>query len=77
MSPATILMLIKLLDLVVAGIALIPEIRARYEKNSAKLRAMIEEGREPTAEEFNELLAESDQLTQAMRDAVAAKEAAS
>ncbi len=76
MGPETILLIIKLIDLVATGLALIPEVRARYEEGSAKLRAILEEGREPTPEEFLELLAESDQLTQAIRDAIAAKEAA-
>ncbi len=75
MGIETILLLIKLIDLVATGLALIPEVRARYEEGSAKLRAILEEGREPTPAEFAELLAETDQLTQAIRDAVAAKEA--
>ena len=75
MGPETILLIIKLIDLVATGLALIPEIRERYEKGSAKLRAILEEGREPTPAEFAELLAETDELTQAIRDAVAAKEA--
>ncbi len=73
MTPALLLIVLRLVDLAVTGILLVPEIRARYDANSAKLRAILEEGREPTPVEFAELLAESDDLTQQLRDGVAAK----
>ena len=76
MTPQILLIVLRLIDLLATGLALIPEIRARYDESSAKLRTIIEEGREPTPAEFLELLAESESLTQKLRDAVAAKEAA-
>lgn len=74
MSASTILIILRLIDLAASGLALVPEIRARYDENSSKLRAMLEEGREPTLAEFAELFAESEELTQQLRDAVASKE---
>ncbi len=74
MNPQTLLLVLRLIDLAATGLALVPEIRARYDQSSARLRAIIEEGREPTPAEFDELLAESDDLTRQLRDAVAAKE---
>ncbi len=62
MNPQTALMILRMVDLLAAGLQLAPEIRARYAATSAKVKKMVTEGREPTPEEWAALDAETDDL---------------
>lgn len=66
MDPAVALLIIKLIDLVAAGVELAPELLARKDAYIAKIEAMIREGRGPTDEEMDELLNESSEITAAV-----------
>jgi hypothetical protein len=57
------MLILKLVDLIAAGLLLIGEDKERYERLSKSIRKMVEEGREPTPEEEAELAAESEALT--------------
>lgn len=74
MNPATALLILRMVDLLAAGLQFTGESRARYDRLSAKVKTMIEEGRDPTEQEFDELFAESDALTERLRAARAAKD---
>lgn len=73
MDPATIALILKALDVVASGLALAPELKARYDFYRAKIDGMIAEGRAPTEAEFAELMAEGDDLTKAIAAAAAGK----
>ena len=62
MTPNTILMVLKLIDLVAMGAQMIPEVKARVDRYSAKIKQMVEEGRDPTPEEWAVLDGETDAL---------------
>ena len=66
-SPEVALLIIKLLDIVAAGVRLAPELRRRKEEYVRQIEVMIQEERGPTNEEFDRLLAESKQLTDAIK----------
>lgn len=55
-SPDTIKSVIKLLDIVMLAVEATPAILAKYNKAKAKIEKMIEEGRNPTQEEWDELV---------------------
>lgn len=63
MNPQTILLILKAMDLVVAGVQLVGESKARYNRLSGLIRTLVEEERDPTEEEFAALMAESDAAT--------------
>ncbi|MEE8551588.1 MAG: hypothetical protein V3T08_10085 [Gemmatimonadota bacterium] len=67
MSPEVALLVIKLLDVVAAGVRLAPDILRRKDEYVRQIEAMIREDRGPTNAELNALLRESDQLTQAIK----------
>ena len=67
MNPATVLMILQLIDITATALDAIPEARARYQKTSAKIKEFVAEGRDPTPEELNEILRESSDLTAAIR----------
>lgn len=69
MTPATALLVIRVLDLLAFALLKGPEVKARYDRAVAKIRELIEEGREPTPEEFAEVVAESDAATERLRAA--------
>jgi hypothetical protein len=73
MDPATLTLVLKALDIVASGLALAPELKARYDFYRAKIDQMIAEGRPPTEAEFGELLAEGDDLSKAIAAAAARK----
>ena len=73
MSAATISLILKALDIVASGLALAPELKARYEFYRAKIDGMVAEDRAPTEAEFAELMAEGDDLSKAIASAAAAK----
>lgn len=60
---AAIPLIFKMLSLVVSGLQMVPEMRARYEAYSSTVKAMIDEGRDPTEEEWEALLSESAETT--------------
>lgn len=55
MSQAQALLLLKLLDLAIAGISAAPDVIARVRQGRSKLEAMIQEGRDPTPDEMAEI----------------------
>ena len=63
MNPAIVMLVLKLIDLIAAGLLLIGEDKERYERLSESIRKMVEEGRDPTPEEEAKLAAESEALT--------------
>ena len=62
-------LILRLLDLIALGASLAPEIMARYRDVSAKVRAMVEEDRDPTPEEWGELDAETEDLYRRIQNA--------
>lgn len=75
MSPEVALLILRILNMLAAGLRLSHELREEYEGYTAKVRTMIEEGRGPTVAELDELLAKSDTLTERIRAAKEQKEA--
>ncbi len=71
MDPSLALLLLRLIDLVAAGLELAPELLARKAKYVVQIETMIREGRGPSDAEMDELLAESDSITEALKQAVA------
>ena len=69
MDPAIVLLILRLIDLVAAGLELAPELFARKAKYVAQIEAMIREGRGPSDAEMDELLAESASITEAIKAA--------
>lgn len=67
MDPTVALLIIKVLDLIASGLELAPELAARKDRYLTMIRAMIEEDRGPTDAEWDELLAESDSITDQIR----------
>jgi hypothetical protein len=76
MDPAIALLMLRLIDLVAAGLELAPELIARKAEYVAKIEAMLAEDRGPNDEEMDELLAESAALTAAVAAALDARRAA-
>ena len=68
MNPETALLLLKVIDLVAAGLELLPELEARRSAQSEAIRKMIEEARGPSPEEFAALFATSEELTARIRE---------
>lgn len=73
MNLAMLTLILKGLDIVAAALVAIPELKARYDAYRAKIQVFVDEDRSPTPEEFAELVAESDDLTEAIKAAAAAK----
>lgn len=73
MSPELVLLIMKGLDLVAAAMEGSAEWKSTYDRLSDNVKAMVAEGRDPTPEEFASLMAESDDATQRIRDALAGK----
>jgi len=68
-----LLLVVKGLEILSAGIRLAPELDARRDRTLEAIREMVREGREPSPEEFEALVAESDALTEEIRSAVQRK----
>jgi hypothetical protein len=62
MSPSSALLIIRLIDLLALGMTVAPEIMARYSALRDKVRQMVEEGRDPTPEEWAAMDAETSDL---------------
>ncbi len=73
MDPATALLIVRLIDLVAAGVELASELTARKDEMIRRIETMIAEDRGPTDAEMDELIAESDAVTAEIRAALAAK----
>lgn len=67
MNPQLALLIIKLLDIVAAGVRLAPDLRRRKDEYVRQIEKMIEEDRGPTDAELDVLLRESEQLTMAIK----------
>jgi len=63
LTPATALLLLRLIGVLGAGIRLVPQLRQRRDELTARIEQMIREDRDPTNEEIDVLLSESDWLT--------------
>lgn len=69
MNPMTILMILELLDTFAVLLASLPEAKARYDAVRAKVEQMVEEDRDPTPEELDELEAEAGVLSARLKAA--------
>lgn len=67
MNPSTMLAVLKIVDLVATAAVMLPEIRARYDALSGMVKTMVEEGRDPTPEEWAALNDETDDLMNQLR----------
>jgi len=68
-GPGAILVLLKLLDVLAVLLASYPGAKDRFDRLSAKVRTMVEEGRDPTDEEWDELNAETRELSDRLQAA--------
>jgi hypothetical protein len=73
MNPATVLLILKGLDMLAAGLEWAAEERAQWDAWSARLKELIESGESPTEEEYAALDAASDSITERIRAALEAK----
>lgn len=69
MNPATIMLILELVDMAAAGIAWLAEDRERYDRLRGEVETMIREGRQPSPDEFLALVAESREVTARIRAA--------
>lgn len=73
MDPRTVLLFLKLIDLVAAGLELAPDLMARKDAYVRQIEGMVKEGRSPSNDEMAELIAESDDITDQIREALELK----
>ena len=73
MGPATATLALRVIDLLIAGAVLLPQIKGRAQRARDRIQVMIDENRDPTQEEWDEILGESDSLSAEIRAAVEAK----
>ena len=69
MSPASLALLLKGLDLLVLGIEMAPAIRAAFTDLTASVRVMVKEGRDPTPAEWATLDVLRDAIHQKIQEA--------
>lgn len=69
MSAGTLILIAKLIDLVMLGVEMNPEAREQAEKLSEKLHRMIDENRDPTLAEWDEINLHTDSLMVRLRQA--------
>ena len=62
MPASTVLLILKLIDLVALGASMAPAVLARVNAASDKIKEMVREDRDPTPEEFAELDRETNDL---------------
>ena len=62
MTHANAALLFKLVDALLLGLTLAPEIMARFQRTKGLLERMVAEGRDPTPEETAEIDGEIDSL---------------
>lgn len=70
MNPQVVLLLLKTIDIVSAGLKLLPELLERKDRYIEQIKKMIEEDRGPSDDEMDALLKEGDDLTELIRRAV-------
>lgn len=63
MNPTTLNAILKLLDLITIGLTLTPVIQASYQRNRALVQQMVDEGRDPTPDEWEALLSDIQENT--------------
>ena len=68
MSETTLLLILRILDLLALGLKLAPELQARYNRLTGRLKLMVQEGRNPTEQEFAEILDETDDLSKRIQE---------
>ena len=66
MGPGTIMMIVKLLEVMSLGLTVGPQIAGQIKGNLSKLRTMVEEGRDPTPEEWAEIDKDIESLRSAL-----------
>lgn len=71
MSPEVALLILKVLDILGAGLKLAPELRGRKAAYLEQIESMIREGRGPSDDEISALLDEGDELTAQIRESLA------
>lgn len=69
MNVATLILLLKGLDMLVLGIEMAPMVRVAFMNITASVRSMIDEGRDPTAGEWADLDILRDALHVAIQEA--------
>ncbi len=69
MTAATLVLLVKGLDLLVLGIEMAPAIRSAFMDMTAAVRTMVEEGRDPTLTEWARLDELRDTVHRSIQDA--------
>lgn len=62
MNAKSLMAILRLVDLLAAGLQLAPEVKARFDASSEKVKQMVAEGRDPTPEEWDALNAETEEL---------------
>ncbi len=67
MNPEVALLMLKVLEMISAGMKLAPKLRADKERHLAAIERMIREDRGPSDEEYAELAIEGSRLTDAIR----------
>lgn len=75
LTGAEVALINKVLDFAIAAMEFVPESMQRQKAHVQAVRAMYAEGRNPTDEEIEPLNVESDEITQELRDILAAKRA--
>lgn len=60
--------LIKIIDLISLGVTMIPMIRREFDLLRDKLQVFADEGRDPTPEEWAEILQDSDEMLEFLRN---------
>lgn len=69
MNIATVQLILKLLDILSVGLVSIPSANARYKLLRNKLQVFIDEGRDPTPGEFDDLMAETTSVHERIQGA--------
>ena len=69
MTAATLILLVKGLDLLVLGIEMAPAIRSAFTDMTSAVRTMVEEGRDPTPAEWATLDTLRDTLHRQIQEA--------
>ena len=66
MSTEQLTFLLRMLDIFAASIQLAPELLASYNESKTKIKQFVQEGRDPTPEEWQELNSRIDSLQTAL-----------
>ena len=74
MSPEVALLILKVLNILGAGLRLAPELRARKAEYVAQIETMIREDRGPSDDEIGALLEEGDEISRMISEALERKQ---